>query len=555
VLVVLGSSVLPRIARWLWLTGLLAGCATAPPAPTPAPAPTPVVTVTLPQALAARLRAGGVRCGDSWLDSAKLAAFYSDTPPVPRWVTTQGPTALAGVLRAALQRAPHEGLPPRYRVNEIERYWDSRDAEALACLELLLSDGYRRYSRDLASGYVDSRAADPTWYVPPPAFDPVAALTAANDAEQLATLLAQLPPPHDDYLRLRSALAHYEALVRRGGWPILDAGPKLEPGVRHPQVAQLRARLIAEDKRVDHARDAAVYDATLVAAVRRFQRRHGLLADGVIGARTRAALNVPAAARAAQLRRTLERWRWLPRQFGDRYLWVNTAGFELREIESGQERLRMRAIVGTVDQATPSFSATARTLIINPYWNVPTRIARDKLFPRQRRNPTFFAGRGFRVLQAQNGAWREIAPAAIDWTRVSGETLPYRLRQDPGPKNSMGRLALALPNPFDVFLHNTPEPWLFARDQRTYSEGCVRIEHAEALALRLLRGSDWDAARLDAAIESLQHQTLTLPAPVPVYVLYLTSWVEADGTVQFRPDVYGRESVLAEYFPAQPTGR
>jgi murein L,D-transpeptidase YcbB/YkuD len=205
----------------------------------------------------------------------------------------------------------------------------------------------------------------------------------------------------------------------------------------------------------------------------------------------------------------------------------------------------MRVIVGTRDQQTPSFTATLRTLTINPYWNVPHRIARDKLVPRERRSPGYLAARNFRVLDARTGQWR-----APDAASLAGAT--PRLRQEPGPGNLMGRLSFTIPNPYSVFLHDTPDRSLFEREVRACSEGCVRIENAMALSLHALRRlPEWTEERIRAEIDSLRHQVLALPEPIPVHVVYLPSWVDEGGLAHFRPDHYGREAVLSRYFPAE----
>jgi murein L,D-transpeptidase YcbB/YkuD len=222
---------------------------------------------------------------------------------------------------------------------------------------------------------------------------------------------------------------------------------------------------------------------------------------------------------------------------------VNTAGFELSVVEGDRTVLGMRVIVGTPDQPTPSFTATLRLLTINPYWNVPVRIARDKLVPRERRSRGYLAARGFRVLDVRKGVWREPDAASLAGSAP-------RLRQEPGPGNLMGRLSFALPNPFDVFLHDTPDRSLFEREIRACSEGCVRIEHAMALALHTLRRApEWTEERVREEIDALRHRVLVLPEPIPVYAVYLPSWVDEAGLAHFRLDHYGREQVLARYFP------
>jgi murein L,D-transpeptidase YcbB/YkuD len=521
----------------LWL--LLAPALAAPP--------------SIAEALAAALREAVPSCGQAWFDGQRLVPYYAAEAPAPLWVDANGPRPRARLLFSALQDAPKEGLAPtRYRVSEIEAHWTADTAAAQACLDLLLTSAFDRFSRDVRLGRTSPQEADPTWMLKPPDFDPVAALRGATTDDDFTRLLDALPPAHPAYARLRAALARYRQRAEEGGAAALPPGPNLEPGDEHEQVALLRARLRSEGDLAALALSyGGRYDTTLAEAVRRFQRRHGLFADGVVGPRTRAALAVPAAERAAQLRRAMERLRWLPRDLGNHYILVNTAGFELTVIENGKTVLRMRTINGTPDQATPSFSATLRSLIINPYWYVPERIARERLWPREQAAPGYLAARGLRIFDTRNGNWQELAPSRIDWALVDGNGSALRLRQDPGPRNLMGRLSFVFPNPHDVFLHDTPDRALFERDTRTFSEGCVRIDNSMALALHTLRRKpEWTAARLREEIDAVHHTSLSLPEPIPVYVLYLPAWVDDDGQVQFRNDTYEREEVLAGCYPA-----
>jgi murein L,D-transpeptidase YcbB/YkuD len=503
--------------------------------------------------LTAALQAPESSCSRVPLDRQRLTPYYSAAAPVPLWINEHGPNARARMLRTVLQNADREGLSPeRYWLAEIEARWQAPAPDIRSCLELLLTAGFDRYSRDVHSGRVSPHEADPTWTLHSPAFDPVAALQAIGSDDEFSRLLKSLPPEQAGYQRLRSALAQYRHVAGQGGWTELPPGPNLTPGDVHAQVPALRARLRLEGDLPRLALSFGTgYDTPLVEAVQQFQRRHGLQPDGIVGARTRAELNISTAERAAQLRRALERWRWLPRNLGDHYILVNTAGFELAVVEGGEAVLRMRSINGTPDQATPSFTATLQTLIINPYWYVPQRIARDRLWPRAQRNTGYLAERGFRVFDTRNRDWQELDPTRLDWKRINGDDTNVRLRQEPGPKNLMGRLSFVFPNPFDIFLHDTPDRALFERDVRTFSEGCVRIENAMALALHTLRQTpEWNEMRIQEEIDALHHRNLKLPEPIPVYVLYLPSWVDADRQVQFRSDVYRRETVLTSYYPA-----
>ncbi len=357
----------------------------------------------------------------------------------------------------------------------------------------------------------------------------------------------QIPaPPADagpsttpDALRLTAALAHYQALASSGGWPVLPPGIRVEAGQRDPLVATLRARLrvSADYNGLPDTADAWYFDARLLGAVQHFQSRHGLPATGQLDEATVATLNVPAAARVAQLETTLARWNQLPRAFEPLHVWINIAAAKLQLIEHGSTVLEMRVIAGHPDRPTPSFKDEVPQLVVNPPWSVPRTIAVEDLLPWQQEDASFLARLGIRVM---NGAGRTVDATQIAWHELGPNRFPYRLRQDPGPLNALGRIKFVLHNPWDIFLHDTPSRRLFDLNSRTLSSGCIRLAEPEKLALAL--GAD--PAELAAALASETTRNVRLPKPVPVYAVYLTSWVSEDGIVHFRPDVYGLDAGL-----------
>ena len=372
--------------------------------------PTPGQAAESPRSAALRgvLAAPGNSCGASHLDRRALARFYPGSLPRSLWVDDTGPLPRARRLRAVLERSGDEGLPStRYGLAAITARWEARTPIEQACLDVLLTTAFDRYGRDLATGIVAPSEADRTWHVPAPAaFDAVAALRAAK-ADSVARLEA-LAPKHGLYERLRAGLARYRRLADDGGWETALAGPLLRPGDESDEVRLLRERLRrGGDLDAGAASLDRSYDATLTEAVRSFQRRHGLAQDDVVGPRTLAAFNTPVDTRIAQLRRGMERLRWLPHDLGSHYVFVKIAGFELAVVEDDRTVLTMRVIVGMADQSTPSFAATLRLLTINPYWTVPHRIARDRLVPRERRSPGYLAAHGFRIQDPRTGQWRE----------------------------------------------------------------------------------------------------------------------------------------------------
>jgi murein L,D-transpeptidase YcbB/YkuD len=369
-------------------------------------------------------------------------------------------------------------------------------------------------------------------------------LNQALASGRIRDSLQALLPADPAYAALRSAWQDLQLLAAVGGWPRLSFKPPLRPGASGPEVAALRQRLVVSGDLPASEGSGETFDAGLEDAVRRFQLRHGLVMDAIVGPQTLAALNVPAAQRAHQLAVNLERWRWLPRFSGERHLRVNLPAFQLELIEKGERVLDMRVIVGRLLRPTPAFVGRMTYLVLNPYWEVPHRLAVLDLLPKIQKDPGYLAENGFKVFTLAGGAPRH--PAAIDWQQLGPGNFPYHLRQDPGPKNALGRIKFIFANHYNIYLHDTPTPELFEREQRSFSSGCIRIEKPFALAQQLLRGSRLaDPAALETALQrGMVSEIVSLPTPVPIYLLYFTAWVEADGTLNFRPDLYKRDSRL-----------
>lgn len=380
-----------------------------------------------------------------------------------------------------------------------------------------------------AAALLAPERADPDWHIPP------------RDAGS-----ADAPPEHPQYARLQRALEEHVAMAAAGGWPEVPTGPALQAGAREPRVEPLRNRLrLAGDYRGGMLADSWYLERDLAEALRRFQARHGLPPNGVLDERTLAALNVPLAERIGQLAVTLERWRWLPARLPARHAWVNTVATTLEVVENGSSVLAMRVIVGHPSRPTPSLAGELRQVTFNPAWSVPRTIAVEDLLPRQQEDPGYLARHRFRVLDA--GGRRELDPAAIDWQALGPDRFPYRLRQDAGPGNSLGRVRLALDNPFDIYLHDTPARALFDLSSRTLGSGCVRLEDAAALTTLLLATDrPWSAEDTARHMASRRTTSIDLARGLPIFIVYLTAWVADDGTVNFRRDVYGRDArVLA----------
>ena len=322
----------------------------------------------------------------------------------------------------------------------------------------------------------------------------------------------------------------------------MPLGETLKPGMSDPRVPAIRARLMLTDGAGPPANDPQVYDDALVEAAKRFQARQGLESDGVIGASTIVAMNVPAQERIQSIVMAMERLRWMPEDLGKQYVIVNIAGFELRRFNGGSVEERMAVVVGKPYHRTPVFSDHIRYVEFNPYWNVPPAIALAEELPRLRSDPTGLAAQGFEIVQGN----QVIDPKSIDWSRYGGEHFPFELRQRPGTNNALGRVKIMFPNAHNVYLHDSPARSLFSRNERAFSHGCIRLARPLELADQILRAggvSGWNKDRIDQVIASAKTTVVSLQEPLPVHITYLTAWVE-DGVVNFRGDIYGHDAKL-----------
>jgi L,D-transpeptidase YcbB len=355
----------------------------------------------------------------------------------------------------------------------------------------------------------------------------VLSVTGARGQEERPHSLTASP---EGEVRLREALARLQKAAASGGWPRVDDGPALRPGSAGVRVRQLRRRL-GERARTDR------FDDDLAAAVKLFQRRHGLNPDAVVGRRTLAQLNVPIEQRIAQVEASLRRWSSVPENPGDPHVLVNIPSFELTLVRGGSIVWRTRIVAGKAWSPTPVLSDRIVAVVANPAWNVPERIAVEEYLPELRRDPEALDRHGLRLLRPSGNeeAPREVDPASVDWEEVSASSFPYLLRQDPGPRNALGRLKFVLTNEMAIYLHDTPAKQLFGAAERDFSHGCIRVEKPVELAEALLE----DAGPLREALEGGDEKHLPVRPPVPVHILYLTAWVDEEGGLNFRDDVYG----------------
>ncbi|HAD04769.1 MAG: hypothetical protein A2091_08875 [Desulfuromonadales bacterium GWD2_61_12] len=480
-----------------------------------------------------------------------LVAFYEGHAYQPVWTIGSylrpGAVELLDVIAAAAE----EGLEPRhYHAAALDvlrrRYLLTPVGELANDLELLLSDAFFQLACDFHHGRSAPAHAHGREPSPEAPRELAQLLDRALVGGQVRTTLQSLLPTHPDYAALRAAWQRYQKIAENGGWPRIPDQPVLRRGSTGRSVSLLRQRLASEGELPAVALNGECFDAQLEAAVRTFQRRYGLAVNGVVGAKTRAALNVPASARARQLALNLERRRWLSRNFSERALLVNIPGFTLQLWDKKRVTLAMRVIVGRQARQTPNFSSTITAVVLNPQWDVPHSIAVADLLPLAQADASYLIRRGFHVYAAGHRNGDELDPASIDWSSLGRENFPYHLVQEPGPHNALGRLKFIVPNDERIYLHDTPSRSLFSATTPAFSSGCIRVAKPRELALRLLAGTSYaSVAALTAALDEGGGRIVHLPEPRPIHIVYWTAWIEDNGEVQFRPDLYQRDSGLS----------
>lgn len=472
--------------------------------------------------------------------AAELRAVYAAFADRPLWQLDPSADSRRRALEALLGAvATHGIVASDVHLKAIAALAGGGTARIVAERDVLLTDALLRYATELRRGAVAGSALGPDWHIAPDPFNPVSAVIAALRSEGFAEFLRVLPPADPHYEKLRQALQSYREIARRGGWTPIPGKDELKLDGRDPRMAVLRDRLAAEGElpAATHREEIG----RIATAVRLFQATHGLEADGRVGRKTLAALNVSADERVEQIAANLERWRHVPRDFGRTYVAVNLADASLDLVEDGATVFRTRVIIGDVRHPSPDIRAMITGVTFNPPWNVPPSIAIKEMLPRLRRDPGYLAANDIVIVGRDNG---DPFGLHVDWRRISGQAFPFRLQQRPGAKNSLGVIKLEMPNAWDVYLHDTPVKALFQRAQRGFSHGCVRVQEPAELARRLLDDPAWDAEAMRQAVAAGVTHTVVLRRPVPVYLLYWTVFVDADGAVDFRDDIYSRDAPI-----------
>jgi len=459
-----------------------------------------------------------------------------------------------GELITAIKATEADGLDPSdYHLQQVEFAHNELLAGRLtgaaewAPQDLILTDSLARLGYHQLFGKVNPYTLDPHWNFRRDLndIDPATAIQAAIDSPSLTENLKSVFPRGWVYRHLQAGLAQYREIAANGGWPRIPDGPTLRPGASDDRLPVLARRLAITGDLESRESFAALteYDEFLQAGVERFQGRHGIDVDAIIGPASLRALNIPVEQRIKTLEISLERARWVFDDIEDDFILVNIAGFRAYVLRGREVVWETKVQVGSSFHQSPIFKDEMKYLVLNPTWTVPYSIATKEILPRIKRDPNYFASRDF-DLKDRSGKF--IDPSSVDWSEVSARNFGYWLVQRPGPNNALGRVKFMFPNEHSVYLHDTPSKYLFGRAERAFSHGCIRVENPFDLAEVLLGKDGWTQERFQEALDSRETQTVMLSTPLPVLLLYWTAMVAQDDTVTFFNDVYERDQAIAD---------
>ena len=442
-----------------------------------------------------------------------------------------------------IKNADRFGLNPRdYDLDVVEYFIEStiNDPHLIAKSDVTFSHAYIKLASHLLSGKLNSKLLQDE-----DIFQNTNKLMSAIENSGLTTTLENLQPSHIDYKNLLQALQKYQSIEGLDE-EIKIRRKSLAIGDESDEIVKIRKILYEYGDYKGNNFESKILDEPLVLAISNFQHRHGLQADGILGRKTVRELNKPVQQRINQIILNLERARNLPELSNDRHLVINIPEYKLYVNENNQTIYQSRVVVGKKKNKTPVLSSELTELVLNPYWHVPTSIASNEIIPILQDDPDYLYKNNMKLLSKINNQTEVISPDLIDWANIDFANTSLRIRQDPGKRNSLGRVKFIFPNNHKVFLHDTPSLNLFERKQRAFSHGCIRVENPLGLAEVLLSDTgDWSKDDLNYIINRKRSKTIKFNKPIPIHIIYRTVWVDHQGIVHFRPDIYKRDSQIA----------
>ena len=475
-------------------------------------------------------------------------SFYKNRDYIPAWIDEDGITEMGEELLSALEKSEEHGLNPEdYKFAYLQHIKKKLDRENAPLKEYQKLDkeftaAYLKYANHLLRGRIEPTKYDSTWKTNRREKNLAEVLQKALEKEEVSESFQQVEPQYEGYKELKDALAFYEELIEKNiKWTSLPKDLKLKPGDSSVYVPQISSMLVALGD-LKSKKKGNIYDEELVNALISFQERNGLEPDSIIAGKTISMLNVPPAERAAQIKLNMERFRWLPEKPQGRHVVVNLPEYKAYLYEGNEILLSMKVIVGKAyESTTPVFNDTMEYITFSPTWAVPPSIATEEMLPKLLEDPGYLAKNDLRLYASWAEDAEELDPWEINWKKVEPEAFPYKIVQNPGEGNSLGRVKFMFPNKMNIYLHDTPADHLFNKTERDFSHGCIRVEKPVDFAEMLLKDQKISRSTIEEYMRQDEPVEVPLMKKVPVLIDYRTAWVDEDGRLNFREDIYGHD--------------
>ncbi len=476
-----------------------------------------------------------------------LPEMYKSSKNMLNWDNAKNRADAMECLNNSLE----DGLNPKdYHLKEINKLRESLlknshiDYKSLVEFDILLTDGLLLYSYHLIKGKIDPNSLDVNWNFSSKnlPINPTKLFQSALEENKIREVVLDLRPKDRIYNQFITQLSNYQIMKDNGGWKSVNVNGVVKPGEFYNSLDEVRKRLfVSGDLEFEEGFMDSLYDDDMVAAVKRFQLRHGLTPDGVIGKNTLAAMNIPIDHKINKLKLNMERARWVLNDISNEVILVNIASFKLDYLHDSTRIHETKVMVGTYQHQTPIFKSRLKYLVFNPTWTVPYSIATRELLPKIKKNPSYLADRNISLLKGG----KAIPQSSVDWTKVTSKHFPYTLRQEPGPGNALGQVKFIFPNKYSVYLHDTPSKYLFVKQERAFSHGCIRVQNPLSLAEVLLNDQKWNMDKIQQVLDEKKEKVVHLKKPIDVLLLYWTCGLLENGNIFFIEDVYNRDDKIS----------
>lgn len=477
-----------------------------------------------------------------------LLTLYEENNFQPFWTKN----TVTNTFIETIENAKFEGLEPDdYHYKYLQNNKISTETPGLK--DIILTDSFLLYANHLLSGKLNPEDLHPEWNAKKRNEDIIKLFKSCVNTDKVTSVLEDIKPEGKNYSELKKKLRYYFELDEDINY-VVAKGSVIKPNSKDKRIPEIRENLeIIEKTNLNVPKDSTLYDDDMCNLLKIFQKRHGLNSDGIIGNNTLSMLNLTRTDRINKIKVNLERLRWMPEDYGTRYILINLADYKLSYFILDKLITNQNIIIGKSFRKTPVFSDRMTYLVFNPTWTVPPTILYRDIIPAMRKDKEYLKRKNIRIYDNNIVRSPEIPSESIDWNNADSKNFHYRLVQDPGPNNSLGEVKFMFPNQYNIYLHDTPDKSLFQKEERSFSSGCLRLENPLNFAELLLSDlPGWNMEKINSVLATGKETTVNLKTPVYVHIQYLTTWVDENGTIQFRNDIYDRDNAVLEGLNKKP---